>query len=43
MEYNEVYNRFQLNFGSLKKILSDKSRLLVVCNPCNPATHVWTK
>lgn len=32
-----------MDFDSLKKVINQKSKILLICNPGNPATNVWSK
>jgi|688.fasta_scaffold1383815_1 cystathionine beta-lyase len=41
--YDENSNVFRMDFNHLKKNLTKKTRLLIIVNPCNPASNVWSK
>ncbi len=32
-----------MDFESLKKSLTQKTRIFIIINPCNPACNVWSK
>lgn len=41
--YNPKINQFELDFEALKKILTPKSRLMIITNPNNPTCKVFSK
>ncbi len=42
--YNNESGRYSIDFDNLEKLASDESaKILLLCNPHNPAGRVWTK
>lgn len=39
----EKDSRFTLNFSDMEKRITDKTKILLLCNPQNPTGTVWTK
>lgn len=37
------FNRYEMDFEDLEKKISDKTRMLILCNPHNPVGRVWKK
>ena len=42
MNYNPTANEFEIDYEGLRKALTPKSRVLILCNPNNPTTKVYT-
>ncbi|HOK94686.1 MAG TPA: PatB family C-S lyase [Anaerohalosphaeraceae bacterium] len=40
---NNENGHYRIDFHRLQKILTDKTRLLILCSPHNPIGRVWTK
>ena len=43
MRYNSKINQFEFDYEALKNVLNSKTRLMIITNPHNPTTRVFTK
>ena len=43
MNYNSEISSFEVDYEALRRTLTPKSKVLVLCNPNNPACNVYTK
>ena len=43
LKFDKHSNRFEIDFDELKKTLTNKTRILLITNPNNPTTRVFTK
>jgi aspartate/methionine/tyrosine aminotransferase len=42
-ELDKERNFLRVNFESLKKTVNEKTRILIIINPCNPTGYGWDK
>lgn len=38
-----VKGRYEMDFDNLKKVISKKTRMIILCSPHNPVGRVWTR
>ena len=43
MKYNRLLNQFEFDYDALKKALSPRTKILLITNPNNPTTKVFTR
>jgi aspartate/methionine/tyrosine aminotransferase len=42
-KFDKAANRFELDIDAISKAITTKTKAILICNPDNPTTRVWTK